>query len=146
MPFKNEYVNSPSDEESKFVEIAKTTLRAGFSDLDCWVMDRDREMVLFKIGSGHDVDNFNCETWKFIDGSGIYYFNTEIIDSKVVSKETIAITRTIGFMRDRDFSQPSSETISHIREALSERKDLGMYSTYKYCEVTLIDRRKMCAD
>ena len=139
MSFKNELVNSLGNEESDFFQNAKSILRTGFNNFDCWVVDRDHEMVLFKAGSGHDVDNYNCEIWKFIDRNGTYFFSTEIIESKVISNEAIAITRTVSFWRDSPYmQQPDSETISHIKDGLSEYKDLGLFSTYQRCETTLI--------
>ena len=141
MSFKNEYVNAMGDEDSEFLRNAKSLLRTGFNDFDTWVVDRSRDMVLFRIGSGHDVDNYDSETWKFIEGTTTYYITTKAIESTKISDQIIAMTRAISFLRDAKYGIPEAETILHIKEALSEHKDLGLFSTYERCHLTLLNVR-----
>lgn len=141
MAFKNEYVPPLEQETSEFFRRAQKTLNVTSERRSKWTVDRDREMALVRLGSGHSEEDKNHDIWKFIDRKGTYFLGTELLSAQEISPEEIAITRSFYYMTGGGDIAPDAETIAAIREALEEYKDWGALSDYKRCRLTLIDAR-----
>ena len=140
MTFKNEYVPPLEQETSEFFSRAQKILSVMAEKRSKWTLDREREMVLVLKGSGHEIENAHRDLWGFIDRKGYYVFGTDRLSKTEVSPEEIAITYKMrGFWQGQRYSSPDTETIACIKEALCERKDWGLLSDYKRCQLTLID-------
>lgn len=140
MAFKNEYVPSLDQETSEFFRRAQKTLNVMAERRNKWTVDREREMVLVHEGSGREIEDANHDLWGFIDRKGYYVFGTDRLSKTEISPEEIAITYKMrGFWQGERYSSPDAETIACIKEALCERKDWGVISDYKRCQLTLID-------
>jgi len=140
--FKNEYVPPLEQEISEFLKKARETLRMGYSKYDAWTIDRERDMVLFYKGGGHDIDSAHLGLWSFIDRAGYYAFSTEEALKSVASPEEIAITYVLGPFRDgAPYATPTTETIACIKDALRERGKWHIFNpeAYKRCQLILID-------
>ncbi len=140
MAFKNEYVLPLEQETSEFFKQAQKTLKHASAELRSkWTVDRERDMVLFREGGGHSMDDYDREIWSFLDRNGVYSFGTTLLSQSEISSEEIALTRQIGFKSREGLSKPDTETIACIKEALREHKDYGVISDYKRCQLILID-------
>lgn len=137
MAFKNEYIPPLEQETSEFLKKARETLRTGYSKYDAWTVDRERDMVLFRRGGGHDLDSANEDYWSFIDRKVSYSFTTWRLSESESSSEEMSITRQIGL----GSSQPDTETIACIKEALREHSRSLLFNLehYKRVQLTLID-------
>ncbi len=135
MAFKNEYVPPLEQETSEFFRQAQKTLNAMAERRSKWTLDHERDMVLFRSGGGHSMESAGEDYWGFIDRKGKYSFTTWILLESEISSEENAITRQIGL----ESSQPDTETIACIKEALREYKDWGVSSNYKRAQLTLLD-------
>lgn len=135
MAFKSEYVPPLEQETSEFFRRAQKTLNVMSERRSKWTVDRERDMALVRQGGGHSLDSANEDYWGFIDCKGVYSFTTWLLSESAISSEEIAVTRQIGL----ESSQPDTETIACIKEALREHKDYGVISDYKRCQLTLID-------
>jgi hypothetical protein len=93
MAFVNELIPPIEQETSVFARQARKTLNTGHSQFDTWTIDREREMVLFKDGSGHSLDSHDEDWWSFIDKNGRYSVDTKLLSKVEISSEEIAITR-----------------------------------------------------
>lgn len=142
MAFKNEYIPPLEQETSEFLKNARETMRAGYYERDKWTVDREREMVLKFVSSGHEMESAHQGIWRFMDRKGYYAFTTEELKKQEISPDEIAITYELGlFTGSSPYVLPDAETIACIKEALSEYKDWGVISDYKRCQLTLIDAR-----
>ena len=140
MAFKNEYVPPLEQEISSFFSRAQKILNVMAEKRSKWTVDREREMLLVLKGSGREIEDANHDLWGFIDRKGYYVFSTDRLSKTEVSLEEIAITYKIrGFWQGAQYSSPDTKTIACIKEALRERKDWGLLSDYKTCQLTLID-------
>jgi hypothetical protein len=137
MTFKNEYIPPIEQETSEFAKQARKTLNTGHSQFDRWTIDREREMVLFKDGSGHSLDSHTEDYWSFISSKAKYSCDTNLISKAEISSDEIAITRSISFRGD-PANYPDAETLKCIEAALREYKDWGVKSDYKNCRLTLL--------
>jgi hypothetical protein len=137
MAFKNEYIPPIEQEPSEFFKKARKTLNTGYSQFDRWTIDREREMVLFKDGSGHSLESHTEEYWSFLNSQARYACDTNLISKAEISSEEIAITRSIGFRGD-PANHPDAETLKSIKAALREYKDWGVESNFKSSRLTLL--------
>lgn len=125
MAFKNEYVPPLEQETSEFFRRARETLRTGHKRDDDWTVDRENNRVLFRSGSGHEIDNYEEEYWRFLDGEDRYSFTTKTINRKVVDAgppRKIALTRDILlFLGHPPFKGlPDDLVIQEIKSAFRE--------------------------
>lgn len=140
MAFKNEYIPPIEQETSEFFKKARGILNTGHSQHDKWTVDRSNEMVLFIRGGRKEVEDFNRDTWRFLDAGGEYWITTECLHKKEISPDVIAISyKILGVVKDEKLISPNLETLLNVKEALRERKDWGLLSQYKECQLTLVD-------
>ena len=143
MTFKNEYIPPIEQETSGFLKTARETLRTGYSKFDSWAVDRDREMVLIRMGGGRrEIGDYNSDLWGWIDHGGYYVFSMEQVSRVEVSPQEVAITyRLKDFWQGERYSVPSTETIACIKEALHTDGTSYLFNpeAFKRCLLTLID-------
>ncbi len=144
MAFKNEHVPPLEQEASEFFKKARATLRTGYTNYDRWTVDREREMVLSHLGSGRELESANEDSWTFIDGKGMYRFDTKRLRKDEVSPEELAITYELtGFWAGAGRLTPDAASLRCIKEALREYSRWHLFNpeALKRCQLTLIDGR-----
>lgn len=139
MAFKNEYIPPVENETSDFLKSAREILRTGYGSQDRWVVDRDRDMVLFRRGGGHSLESHDEDYWTFLDQSGRYLCDTTLLSKKEISEDEVAIVRSISFQSGGEIKKPDIYIVKIIKEALQEYKDWGVKSDYEHCSLTLIN-------
>ncbi len=137
MSFQNECVPKPEDEQSEFLSGVRIKMRLGFVSDDQWTFDRNRDMVLVRLGSGHEVDTKDEEYWSFFGQGREYRFRTKRLVMRAESKETVRMERSIRFFVMEGFSEPNDPAVQAIKEALTAFKDFGTLSRYRSCDLVL---------
>jgi hemin uptake protein HemP len=136
MPFITEYIPATESEKSEFAKSAKIRLNTGHSRFDAWTIDRENEMVLLKIGSGHSLEEARRDNWEFLCPKGMLRFNTTITQS-TTKGNTLQLTRSIGFIDSQELIQPDKKIIEEIKGALESYKDYGVMSEHANCHLVL---------
>ena len=142
MSFKNEFVPLLDQEHSEFFRKVRKSLHTGFTTYDCWTVDRERDMVLFHEGSGHDIESASYDLWAYIDRKGHYVFGTDRLSRTEGPAQSLVISyRLRGFWGGNRYSTPDAATLASIKEALREssRWYLSNPEAFTRCELTLVD-------
>lgn len=144
MPFKNEFVPSPEQENSEFLKKARKTLQTGNTQYDRWTIDRTNESALNHKGSGREIESANHDLWSYLDQKGYYVFSTEKIFSENPTPETIVIKYKLnGFWEGEGYSTPDAASLIEIKNALREYSRWHLFTpeAFSHSQITLVDGR-----